>query len=166
MCERENVLNCVRFTQNAWDLEGLVGWSGISSTTLDRFQVDFRYPIQFKTKRCPIQFEKQKPFAIAERQDSEIWKWKIQCIGHHLWASTHEEINDSDKLTNFKQKIKSWEGNCCICRLYKVSTNGLGSLQFYFSSLKEQRIIIFFTLLTVISLLATCLLQFPTLKKL
>ena len=41
----------------------------------------------------------------------------IQYIGHHLWASLQEEIKDSGTSTNFKQKIKSWKGSTCICRL-------------------------------------------------
>ena len=33
----------------------------------------------------------------------------IQYIGHHLWASLQDEIMDSGKLINFKQKIKIME---------------------------------------------------------
>ena len=49
----------------------------------------------------------------------------IQYIGHHLWASFPEEIKDFGTLTNFKQKIKSWKGSTCICRLCKVFINEL-----------------------------------------
>ena len=42
-----------------------------------------------------------------------------QYLGHHLWASLPEEIKDSGTLTTFKQKIKSWKGSTCICRLCK-----------------------------------------------
>ena len=48
----------------------------------------------------------------------------IQYIGHNLWASLLEEIKDSDTLTNFKQKMKSWKRSTCICRLCKVFING------------------------------------------
>ena len=44
----------------------------------------------------------------------------IQYIGKRLWASLPEEIKDSDTLTNFKQRIKSWKGSTCICRLCKI----------------------------------------------
>ena len=49
----------------------------------------------------------------------------IQYIGHHLWASLPEEIKDSGKLINFKQKVKSWKGSTCICSLCKVFINGI-----------------------------------------
>ena len=52
----------------------------------------------------------------------------IQYIGHHLWASLPEEIKDSVTLTNFKQKIKSWKGGTCICRLCKIFMKEVGFL--------------------------------------
>ena len=57
----------------------------------------------------------------------------IQYIGHHLWASLPDEIKDSGILINFKQKIKSWRGSTCICRLCKIFINGVGFLKFLFS---------------------------------
>ena len=50
----------------------------------------------------------------------------IQYIGHYLSASLPEEIKDSGKLTNFIQKIKSWKGSTCICRLCKIFISGVG----------------------------------------
>ena len=52
----------------------------------------------------------------------------IQYIGHHLLASLPEKIKDSGTRTNFKQKIKSWKGSTCICRLYKIFISGVGFL--------------------------------------
>ena len=52
----------------------------------------------------------------------------IQYIGHHLWASLPEEIKNSGKLANFKQKIKSLKGSTCICRLCKIFISGVGFL--------------------------------------
>ena len=50
----------------------------------------------------------------------------IQYIGHHLWAPLPDEIKDLGTLIDFKQKIKSWKGSTCICRLRKIFINGVG----------------------------------------
>ena len=74
---------------------------------------------------------------------------------HHLWASLPEEDEDSDTLTNFKQKIKSWKGSTCICRLCKVFVNGKGCLYYFSFSLQEScPIFLSFILLTLINYLA------------
>ena len=39
-----------------------------------------------------------------------------------------EKIKDSNKLINFKKKMKLWRGGTCICRLCKVFVNGIGFL--------------------------------------
>ena len=67
-------------------------------------------------------------------QLSKIKTYRIEDIeyrGHHLWSSLPKEIKDSYKLTEFKRKIKSWNGNNCICRLCKVFIKGLGFCKFY-----------------------------------
>ena len=52
----------------------------------------------------------------------------IQYRGCHLWSSLPREIKDSNTLAEFKRKIKSWDGNTCICRLCKVFIKDLGFL--------------------------------------
>ena len=52
----------------------------------------------------------------------------IQHIGHYLWASLPDDIKDSGTLINFKQKIETWKGSTCICRLCKILINEVGFL--------------------------------------
>ena len=52
----------------------------------------------------------------------------IQYIDHHLWSSFPKEMKDSNTLPQFKQKIKSWKGSTCICRLCKVFIYDIGFL--------------------------------------
>ena len=50
----------------------------------------------------------------------------IQYRDCHLWSSLPREIKDSNALAEFKRKIKSWDGNTCICKLCKVFIKDLG----------------------------------------
>ena len=54
----------------------------------------------------------------------------FQYRGCHLWSSLPRETKDSDTLAEFKRKIKSCDGNTCICRLCKVFIKDLGFCRF------------------------------------
>ena len=76
--------------------------------------------------------ERDLPYSLRSKNHLQLPNVKtakygienIQYKGYNLWASLPEEIKDSDTLTNSKQKIKSWKGGTCICRLSKVFING------------------------------------------
>ena len=74
--------------------------------------------------------ERNIPYSLRSENHLQLPKVKtgthgienIQYRGCHLWSSLPREIKDSNTLAEFKRKIKSWDGNTCICRLCKVCT--------------------------------------------
>ena len=52
----------------------------------------------------------------------------IEYRGCLLWSTIPPEIKDSNSLSEFKRKIKKWDGNSCLCRLYKIYVRNLGFL--------------------------------------
>ena len=66
---------------------------------------------------------KDVQYNLRRRNHLQLPNISIQYIGHHLWASLPDEIKDSGKLINFKQKMKSWKGSTCIYRLCKIFIN-------------------------------------------
>ena len=80
--------------------------------------------------------ERNIPYSLRSENHLRLPKVKttthgienIQYRGCHLWSSLPREIKDSNTLAEFKRKIKSWEGNTCICRLCKVFIKDLGFL--------------------------------------
>ena len=50
----------------------------------------------------------------------------IQYRGCLLWSTLPKEIKDSNTLSEFKQKIKLWDGSSCVCRLCKTFVKDLG----------------------------------------
>ena len=52
----------------------------------------------------------------------------IQYRGCLLWSTLPKEIKDSNTLSEFKQKIKLWDGSSCVCRLCKTFVKDLGFL--------------------------------------
>ena len=75
--------------------------------------------------------ERNIPYSLRSENHLQLPKVKtgthgienIQYRGCHLWSSLPREIKDSNTLAEFKRKIKSWDGNTCICRLCKVFIN-------------------------------------------
>ena len=53
----------------------------------------------------------------------------IEYRGCPLWSSLPSEIKDSKSLSEFKRKIKQWDGKSCVCRLCKIYVRNLGLLQ-------------------------------------
>ena len=43
-------------------------------------------------------------------------KENIRYRGCLLWSTLPKEIKDSNTLSEFKQKIKLWDGSSCVCR--------------------------------------------------
>ena len=80
--------------------------------------------------------ERNIPYSLRSENHLRLPKVKttthgienIQYRGCHLWSSLPREIKDSNTLAEFKRKIKSWDGNTCICRLCKVFIKDLGFL--------------------------------------
>ena len=52
----------------------------------------------------------------------------IEYRGCLLWSTLPKEIRDSNTLSEFKRKIKQWNGNSCTCRLCKTFVKNLGFL--------------------------------------
>ena len=52
----------------------------------------------------------------------------IEYRGYLLWSTLPPEIKDSKSLSEFKRKIKKWDGNSCVCRLCKIFVRNLGFL--------------------------------------
>ena len=52
----------------------------------------------------------------------------IQYRGCLLWSTLPKEIKDSNTFSEFKQKIKLWDGSSCVCRLCKTFVKDLGFL--------------------------------------
>ena len=48
--------------------------------------------------------------------------------GYILWSSLPKEIKNSSTLSEFKRRLKSWDGKICNCRLCKVFILGVGFL--------------------------------------
>ena len=49
----------------------------------------------------------------------------IEYRGCLLWSTLPPEIKDSKSLSEFKRKIKKWDGNSCLCRLCKIYVRNL-----------------------------------------
>ena len=50
----------------------------------------------------------------------------IEYRGYLLWSTLPSEIKDSKSLSEFKRKIKKWDGNSRLCRLCKIYVRNLG----------------------------------------
>ena len=82
-----------------------------------------------------LNLRSKNPLQLPNVKTARYGIENFQYIGHHLRILLPEEIKDLDTLINFKQKIKSWKGRTCICRLCTIFINEVGFLQFFF--LKE-----------------------------
>ena len=49
-------------------------------------------------------------------------------IGHKLWQTLPNEIKTASSLAVFKNRIKSWKGERCNCRLCRIFIPNLGFL--------------------------------------
>ena len=110
----------------------------------------------FTKREVKCNFRSKNHLQLPNDKTANYGSENIQHLGHHLWASLPKDIKDSDTLTNFKQKMKSWKRSTCICRLFKESINGIGFFIVCSFSRKESCIVICFSfiLLALISYVA------------
>ena len=66
----------------------------------------------------------------ADLIDSVTRCHDAQVVGSYRVSNPllEKEIKDSNTLSEFKQKIKLWDGSSCVCRLCKTFVKDLGFL--------------------------------------
>ena len=91
----------------------------------------------FSEKDVQYSLRSKNHLQLPNVQTAKYGIENIQYIGKHLWDSLPEEIKNSGTRTNFKQKIESWKGSTCTCRLCRLFSNGVAFINYSFFLLKN-----------------------------